>query len=46
MKNPRALLFRLAILAAACSAAFATYTYYYTDNLSSVNTPTGLKMEP
>jgi RHS repeat-associated protein len=28
----------LAVLAATCSAAFATYTYYYTDLLTSINT--------
>ena len=38
MKNPRAILIRLAIAAATCSAAFATYTYYYTDSLTSINT--------
>ena len=27
-----------AVVAAACSAAFATYTYYYTDGLTSINT--------
>ncbi|MGA2882186.1 MAG: hypothetical protein ABSG13_24810 [Bryobacteraceae bacterium] len=38
MKNARAILIRLAVLAAVCSAAFATYTYYYTDSLTSINT--------
>jgi hypothetical protein len=34
----KAILTRLAIFAAACSALLGTYTYYFTDTLTSINT--------
>ena len=34
-----------AIFAAACSALFATYTYYFTDTLTTINTATGPRTE-
>jgi RHS repeat-associated protein len=37
MKPSRPLV-QLAILAAACTALFATYTYYFTDTLTTINT--------
>ena len=38
MTKPKAILTRSAIFAAACSALFGTYTYYFTDTLTSINT--------
>jgi hypothetical protein len=38
VRNGRRFLIRSAIFAAACSALFATYTYYYSDYLTSINT--------
>ncbi len=38
MTKIRAVLTRSSIFAAACSAVLGTYTYYYTDSLTSINT--------